>query len=84
MELSDLDPTTRSAFAQLCRDEGLDPSYTAFVARHVDADDGTWRWCCGSNCDPCVARLGRVVDAARGLLRTRGAPPGLPAPGEPA
>lgn len=79
MQLSDLDQTTRSALTELCRKEGLDPSYLAFVARHVDADDATWRWCCGSNCDPCVARLGRVVDAARSLLHDRRPPPGLPA-----
>lgn len=69
MELSDLDTTTRSALERLCHDEGLDLSYTVFVVRHVDADDATWRWCCGSNCDPCVERLGRCVDAARRLLR---------------
>jgi hypothetical protein len=65
--------------------ERLDPSYEAFVLRHVAADDATWRWCCGSNCDPCVQRLGRVVDAARRALCTSGntpdarnAVPGLP------
>lgn len=46
-------------------DEGVDGSYLAFVARHLDAADDTWRWCCHSNCDPCVTRLGRVVDRAR-------------------
>lgn len=46
-------------------DEGVDASYLAFVARHLDAPDETWRWCCHSHCDPCVTRLGRVVDRAR-------------------
>lgn len=50
------------------RDAGVDESYYAFVARHVDADDATWRWCCNSNCDPCVNSLARVVDRARGEL----------------
>lgn len=48
--------------------ERIDPSYLAFVRRHVAEPDASWRWCCGSNCDPCVERLGRVVDAARRLL----------------
>jgi hypothetical protein len=46
-------------------DEGVDASYTSFVAQHIAADDATWRWCCGSHCDPCVQRLARVVDRAR-------------------
>jgi hypothetical protein len=49
--------------------EGVDASYAAFVARHLDASDASWRWCCGSACDPCVARLGRAVDRARAALR---------------
>jgi len=55
-------------------DEAVDGSYLAFVARHVDADDATWRWCCGSTCDPCVVRLGRVVDRARQTLAIGGDP----------
>lgn len=47
--------------------EQVDASYLSFVQRHLDADDAGWRWCCGSSCDPCVQRLGRVVDAARSL-----------------
>ena len=46
-------------------EEGVDASYFAFVARHLDADDASWRWCCNSSCDPCVTRLARVVDRAR-------------------
>ncbi len=46
-------------------EEQVDTSYAAFVLQHLDAADATWRWCCGSNCDPCVQRLGRVVDRAR-------------------
>jgi hypothetical protein len=55
--------------------ERIDPSYLAFVVRHLDAPDGTWRWCCGSNCDPCVERLGRVVDAARKFAGRHAPPP---------
>lgn len=52
----------------LLRAENVDDSYLAFVAQHVGEPDTSWRWCCGSNCDPCVTRLGRVVDATRRLL----------------
>lgn len=45
--------------------ERIDASYAAFVRQHAAAPDDGWRWCCGSNCDPCVQRLGRVVDAYR-------------------
>ena len=62
-------------------EEGLDPSYAAFVVRHLHADDGTWRWCCGSSCDPCVQRLGRVVDRVRqAVCMQRIELPGLPGP----
>lgn len=47
--------------------ERIDPSYLTFVRRHLREPDASWRWCCGSNCDPCVERLGRVVDAARAM-----------------
>ncbi|HEB51844.1 MAG TPA: hypothetical protein ENI87_01180 [bacterium] len=57
------------------RSAGLDESYQSFVARHLDADDARWRWCCGSNCDPCVHTLGRAVDQARQTLGIY--PPGL-------
>lgn len=65
------------AIGALLGDEGLDPSYRAFVARHLTEPDSRWRWCCGSQCDPCVVRLGRVVDAARAALGI--GPEGLPA-----
>ncbi len=48
--------------------ERIDPSYLAFVRRHLAEPDANWRWCCGSNCDPCVDGLARVVDAARRLV----------------
>jgi bacterioferritin-associated ferredoxin len=51
--------------------EGVDDSYVAFVARHLAEPDDTWRWCCGSHCDPCVQALARVVDAARLELAMR-------------
>lgn len=66
---SPLHPADESArIAAWLAEEGIDASYTLFVARHVAADDATWRWCCGSHCDPCVQRLGRVVDRARAAL----------------
>lgn len=48
--------------------ERVDPSCLRFVVDHVRRPDDDWRWCCGSNCDPCVERLGRIVDAARAAL----------------
>lgn len=81
-----MDPATLPAAAKAkiagwLAEEAVDASYTAFVARHLDADDADWRWCCGSQCDPCVQRLGRVVDLARQLLGRPGtAPPGVPLP----
>ena len=75
VEPTDLSPDQRRAVIALLQAEQLDPSYFAFVARHLDAADRGWRWCCGSNCDPCVTKLGRVVDAAR---RELGPTAGLP------
>ena len=77
-----MDPSALTADASarirtLLAGEGIDDSYLAFVARHLTEPDPGWRWCCGSNCDPCVARLGRVVDGARRLLGI--AAQGLPA-----
>lgn len=66
----------RAAIARLCADEGVDPSYVAFVAQKLDAADASWRWCCGSQCDPCVERLGRVVDRARRVVRIEPLPDG--------
>lgn len=56
-----------AAIAALLAAERIDPSYAAFVRRHLAEPDAGWRWCCGSHCDPCVEQLGRVVDAARRL-----------------
>jgi hypothetical protein len=68
MEPSDLSPAASRTIQRLLAEADVDDSYLAFVARHLTADDGTWRWCCGSNCDPCVQRLGRIVDQARQAL----------------
>jgi hypothetical protein len=38
-----------------------------FAMQHLDKPDDDWRWCCGSNCDPCVETLGRLVDLGRKL-----------------
>lgn len=76
---ADLPEPARSALAAGLAEEALDPSYAMFVLRHVHVPDGNWRWCCGSACDPCVQRLGRVVDRVREALGKPGnAPPGLP------
>jgi hypothetical protein len=47
--------------------DGLDPGCVQFALQHLDAPDDDWRWCCGSNCDPCVQALGRLVDEGRRL-----------------
>lgn len=69
MDLFDLDPAARDALQKICEREGIDASYASFVARYLDAPDKTWRWCCGSSCDPCVHSLGRAVDRARADLQ---------------
>ena len=76
MEPTDLSAEAKARIAALLSAEGLDASYRAFVARHLTEPDATWRWCCGSSCDPCVTRLGRVVDGARAALAI--GPEGLP------
>lgn len=75
MDLYDLDQDGRRTVHDACAKEGVDESYASFVARHLDEEDGSWRWCCGSNCDPCVQALGRAVDRARRELGI--GPPGL-------
>ncbi|MEO6596714.1 MAG: hypothetical protein ABIP94_18360 [Planctomycetota bacterium] len=75
MDPHSLDAATATQLRALLAAEGVDASYLAFVTRHATEPDETWRWCCGSNCDPCVERLGRVVDAARPIL---GVAPGAP------
>ena len=65
MDLFDLNSADRKKLAEACRKEGLEESYASFVAQHLDKPDKRWRWCCGSNCDPCVQTLGRAVDRAR-------------------
>jgi len=87
MDLFDLTPDQRQIIAHACSVEGVQASYASFVAQHLDAVDTSWRWCCGSNCDPCVQALGRAVDRARRELCVNPAAeaedppqkPGLPA-----
>ncbi len=55
------------ALREHCRQKGLDPGYVQFALQHRQKPDDDWRWCCGSNCDPCVEVLGRLVDHARKL-----------------
>jgi hypothetical protein len=77
MEPTDLTPEDAATIQALLSAEGIDGSYVAFVARHLDAMDDGWRWCCSSRCDPCVHGLARVVDAAR----RAGCPQPSPPPG---
>ena len=65
MDLYALSPEDRLSVAAACAKEGVDESYASFVAEHLDATDDSWRWCCGSSCDPCVQALSRAVDRAR-------------------
>lgn len=61
----DLDSRQFDRASVLLEERGIDRSYTAFVAQHLrDFTDG-WRWCCSSNCDPCVQGLAGVVDQLR-------------------
>jgi len=69
MDLFALPPEDREVLVAACVKQGLDESYASFVAQHLDAADDSWRWCCGSNCDPCVQQLARAVDQARSDLR---------------
>lgn len=81
MSAPELPPTAAAVIAGALAAEGVDGSYAAFVARHLDASDASWRWCCGSTCDPCVSRLGRAVDRARAALQRPvrpAAPEGIP------
>lgn len=84
MDPASLPADAKARIADWLTEEAVEASYVAFVARHLDTDDAAWRWCCGSHCDPCVQRLGRVVDRARqafGALRN--ATPGVPLAPEP-
>lgn len=56
-----------AALREHCTQSGIDPSCAQFAMQHIDKPDQDWRWCCGSNCDPCVETLGRLVDLARKL-----------------
>jgi hypothetical protein len=78
MDLFDLDARARESLAEICAAEGVGESYASFVARHLDVDDASWRWCCGSSCDPCVQALGRAVDRARAALGVLPADPECP------
>jgi hypothetical protein len=62
------EPALQAEIARLLEAQHLDPSYAAFVRNHLDVPGDGWRWCCGSNCDPCVEELARVVDAVRRRL----------------
>ena len=61
------EPSLAEALRQACVRDGLDPGCVQFALQHLDAPDDDWRWCCGSNCDPCVQALGRLVDEGRRL-----------------
>lgn len=55
------------ALREHCHREDLDAGYVQFALQHLRVPDDDWRWCCGSNCDPCVQVLGELVDRARTL-----------------
>ncbi|MEQ1633886.1 MAG: hypothetical protein ABL997_16005 [Planctomycetota bacterium] len=55
------------ALREHCVKADLDPGYVLFAMQHRRLPDDDWRWCCGSNCDPCVDVLGKLVDLARRL-----------------
>ena len=61
-------PALRRQLTPVLLQNDLDLGYMAFVIEHLRKPDASWRWCCGSSCDPCVEKLGRTVDAARKLL----------------
>ena len=48
-----------------------DASWAGAVRRLFDASDEQWRNCCGSQCDPCVEDLARVLERARALLASQ-------------
>lgn len=84
MDPASLPADAKALLVDWLAEEAVDASYIAFIARHLDADDSTWRWCCGSHCDPCVQRLGRVVDRARHAFGSlRNVTPGVPLAPEP-
>lgn len=68
---SDRTPLSGLALEQALREHcvrlGRDPGHVQFALQYLTVPDNAWRWCCGSNCDPCVQVLGEVVDHARTL-----------------
>ena len=57
-----------AAIEQAMRENMLDEVYRGYVDSYLARDDQTWRTCCNSDCEPCVLKLGRVVDRVRQLL----------------
>ncbi len=51
--------------AERLRAAGVDPVYGRLVRQYLLEPGDGWRWCCGSNCDPCSRTLARVVDGLR-------------------
>ena len=45
--------------------EGMHSGFLRIVRTYVLDRRDQWRVCCGSNCDPCMLQLGRVVDRVR-------------------
>ena len=68
MEVS---PALERAMQQAMSENMLDEGYRAFVLQYLSREDNTWRRCCDSECDPCVLKLGRVVDRTRELMDDR-------------
>lgn len=61
-------PALDRAMKQAMAENMLDEGYRTFVLQYLVREDDTWRRCCDSECDPCVLKLGRVVDRTRELL----------------
>lgn len=47
--------------------ERVDAGYVLVIRDYLSDPADAWRQCCGSNCDPCILRLGVVVDRLRRL-----------------
>lgn len=66
--MSDLPADLDAKIAAHLERERVDPSYRAFVLRHLRDPSDNWRFCCSSMCDPCAKQLERVVDGLRAEL----------------
>jgi hypothetical protein len=61
-------PALERALKQAMAENMLEDGYRGFVLQYLARKDDAWRRCCDAGCDPCVLKLGRVVDRTRELL----------------